>query len=266
MLSELVDVFRDTFLWRFTFSPAFFSEGGSNQLCGMMASAQAGFSRSIANFTLPRHSTSGGRTETTMVRKRTALESRIKKAHLTAVRKHGLKLPPSEHGYHFSEFLSHPEGVESALNVKVAKSFHVLDDCTYRLVLPQIRLLSFDAFPVMDLRTTTTAENFTVEMLSFKFRGAEALESENDHLIGLLWSRIMWHTKGSESYLELKMELDMIMELVKLPFSLLPPAAVEIPGNMIVQAVVDNLTKELLENVAQDYGQWYKQQKLQERA
>ncbi|CAN1234355.1 hypothetical protein LINPERPRIM_LOCUS4193 [Linum perenne] len=218
----------------------------------------------------PRSFTSGrGRTQTiTMAYKQSAAsESYTKKAHLSAVRKKRLMLPTtnnhSDHYHMMSEFLSLPEGVQSALNVKSADSFQVLDDSTYRLVLPKVRLFSFDARPVMDLRVTTTADEFTVEMLSFKFQGAEALESENDHLKGLMESRIIW----SESYLELKMQLDITMELVKLPFSLLPPAAVEIPGNLIMEAVVDNLTKELLENVVEDYEMWMrKQEKLRKGA
>ncbi|CAN1234356.1 hypothetical protein LINPERPRIM_LOCUS4193 [Linum perenne] len=213
----------------------------------------------------PRSFTSGrGRTQTiTMAyRQSAASESYTKKAHLSAVRKKRLKLPTANNHsdqYHMmSEFLSLPEGVQSALNVKSADSFQVLDDSTYRLILPKVRLLSFNACPVMDLRVTTTAHDFVVEMLSFRFQGAKALERENDHLKGLMVFRILWF----ESFLELKVQIDITVEMVKLPLSLMPPAAIEIPVNLIMEAVVDNLTKELLQNVVEDYELWMRKQEM----
>ncbi|CAN0892348.1 hypothetical protein LINGRAHAP2_LOCUS17482 [Linum grandiflorum] len=189
-----------------------------------------------SNYTATLDARIRGRTRTITAYKLQAAFSKpggSKKAHLSALRNKRLKLdhPFGNYNDTMSEFLSLPQGVESALNVKSVQSFQVLDDSTYRLVLPEVRLLSFDACPVMDLRVTTTAQDFTVEMLSFKFQGAKAMERQNDHIKGLMVSRIMWHSKGSESFLELKMQLDLTMELVELPFSLLPPPAFLIPGN-----------------------------------
>ncbi|CAN1176136.1 hypothetical protein LINPERHAP2_LOCUS32368 [Linum perenne] len=240
------------------------------------------FSRTAALAFTPHFTSGRGRTQTiTMAyRQSAASESYTKKAHLSAVRKKRLKLPTANNHsdqYHMmSEFLSLPEGVQSALNVKSADSFQVLDDSTYRLILSKVRLLSFDACPVMDLRVTTTAHDFVVEMLSFRvsvsvlvisylFQGAKALERENDHLKGLMVFRILWF----ESFLELKVQIDITVEvdrsalsMVKLPLSLMPPAAIEIPVNLIMAAVVDNLTKELLQNVVEDYELWMSKQEM----
>ncbi|PON65329.1 hypothetical protein TorRG33x02_270950 [Trema orientale] len=96
-------------------------------------------------------------------------EPQTKKTNLSAVRKERIQLPTyGTNKFHISEVLSHPSAIEALLNTNVLKSFHCLGTNTCRSTLQRVRLLNFEVAPVLDLRVTTTNEDCTVEMLSFK--------------------------------------------------------------------------------------------------
>ncbi|XP_043713988.1 uncharacterized protein LOC122662423 isoform X2 [Telopea speciosissima] len=187
-----------------------------------------------------------------------------KKANLSARRKESIKLPNyvDGHGriYPISEFLSHPSGVEAILNTRALQSFESVDLKTYRCSLPKIQLLKFEVAPVLDLRVTATNEDCTVEMLSCKFQGSEAVERQNDHFSAFMINHIKWDANGSEPSLDVDVKLNLTLEINTLPFTLLPISAVENPGNLIMQTLVDKLVPMLLEQLLQDYEKWVQEQ------
>ncbi|XP_042491233.1 uncharacterized protein LOC122071032 [Macadamia integrifolia] len=166
-------------------------------------------------------------------------EPTTKKANLSARRKKSIKLPNyvDDHGriYPISEFLSHPSGVEAILNTRALQSFESLDSKTYRCSLPKIQLLKFEVAPVLDLRVTATGEDCIVEMLSCKVTLSSFHFSY--YCILLLCAQI--NTR---------------------PFTLLPISAVENPGNLIMQTLVDKLVPMLLEQLVEDYEKWVQEQ------
>ncbi|KAJ4963333.1 hypothetical protein NE237_023272 [Protea cynaroides] len=168
-------------------------------------------------------------------------EPTTKRANLSARRKESIKLPNyvDDHGriYPISEFLSHPSGVEAILNTRAVQSFESLDSRTYRCTLPKIQFLKFEVAPVLDLQVTATNEDCTVEMLSCKFQGSEAVERQNDHFSASMINHIKWDAIGSEPSLDVDVELNITLEIYTRPFTLLPISAVENPGNLIMQAL-----------------------------
>ncbi|XP_050223417.1 uncharacterized protein LOC126673349 [Mercurialis annua] len=183
-----------------------------------------------------------------------------KKANLFAAKRERLQLPSSDDGYRISEFLSHPYGIEAMLNTKTMDYFEPIDAKTYRCFLPKVQLLNFEAAPVLDLRVTPTQEDCTVEMLSCKLQGSEIMERQNEYFSALMMNRVTWNTTDSEPFLEADMKLKATLEIYTAPFTLLPISAVEGPGNLMMQALVDRLIKLLLQQLLQDYYKWENQQ------
>ncbi|CAN1262044.1 hypothetical protein LINPERPRIM_LOCUS11130 [Linum perenne] len=159
-----------------------------------------------------------------------------KKANLSAARKERVKLDPDSHpnggGYEISDFLSHSSGIQAILNTKALQSFQALDANTYRCLLPKIKLLNFEAAPVLDLRVTPTHEDCTIEMLSCKLQGSEVIEDQNDRFSAFMVNRMTWDTDNLEPFLEVDVKLNLTLEIYTQPFLLLPTSAVEGPGNL----------------------------------
>ncbi|KAH6804486.1 DUF1997 family protein [Perilla frutescens var. frutescens] len=192
--------------------------------------------------------------------------SNAKRANLSARKKERIKLPNYGEGvggngvYHISEFFCHPSGIEAILNTRALQSYHPLDSNLYRCVLPQIQLLSFRVAPVLDLQVTPTSEDCVVEMLSCKFEGSEAVERQNESFSASMRNHIKWDTVDAEHVLDVDVELNIILEIRTQPFTLLPISAVESPGNLVMQTLVDQLVPLLAQQLLQDYKKWIFQQ------
>ncbi|KAL3645836.1 hypothetical protein CASFOL_011016 [Castilleja foliolosa] len=187
-------------------------------------------------------------------------ESKAKRANLCATRKERVKLPSYGHGensiYHISQFLSHPSGIESILNTRALQSYQSLDSNFYRCTIPQVKLLGFAVAPILDLLVTSTTEDCVVEMLSCKFEGSEVVERQNEHFSASMRNHMKWETIGAESFLVVDVRLNLILEIYTQPFALLPVSAVERPGNIMMQALVDRLVPLLVQQLLQDYEDW----------
>ncbi|CAD5167593.1 unnamed protein product, partial [Musa acuminata subsp. malaccensis] len=166
-----------------------------------------------------------------------------RKANLWAKRKEMVKLPEYSDGsgrvFPVSEFLSHPTGVEALLNTRALQRFEPLDSNTYRCTLHKIQFLKFEVAPVLDLRVTRTDEDCTVEMLSCRFEGSKAVEKQNQLFSAFMKNYIKWEAKNSEPCLIVDVNLRVTLEVYTKPFSLLPLSAVEKPGNLLMQGLLD---------------------------
>ncbi|KAL5558288.1 hypothetical protein UlMin_034499 [Ulmus minor] len=193
------------------------------------------------------------------------LESHTKKANLSATRKERVQLPnygDDFEKFHISEFLSHPSAIETLLNTKAMKSFHSLATNTYRCTLQNVKLLNFEVAPIVDLRVIPSNEDCTVEMLSCKFEGSKIMERQNKHFSAFMRNHMTWDTSDSESFLEVDVKLNLKLEIYTRPFTMLPVSAVERPGNLMLQALVDRLVPLLVQQLLQDYGKWVERQQL----
>ncbi|KAJ4822122.1 hypothetical protein Tsubulata_036873 [Turnera subulata] len=226
---------------------------------------------------------------TTTTRKRIAVLKLVrnsnKTANLYAAKKERVKLPAHENDYRISEFLNHPLGIQAMLNTSSLQSFQSLNANTYRCVLPKLRLLSFEAVPVLDLRVTPTDTDCTVEMLSCKFQGSEIVESQNDHFSGTKGSSnfkafminyMTWNTNDSDPFLEVDVKLNLTLEGRKhdLTYKNLamgtsvhwgPSKAISSRKHgkrMMMQALVDRLVPVLVEQLMGDYTKWVSQQRF----
>lgn len=195
----------------------------------------------------------------------TSSDSNAKKANLFASKKERIKLPTYDDGlgdkkYHISEFLSHPCGIAAVLNTRALQSFQSLDPNTYRCALPKLQFLNFEAAPLLDLRVTSTDEDCLVEMLSCKFEGSEVVEEQNNHFSAFMINHMTWGGDDAESFLKVDVKLNLTLEIYTLPFTMLPTSAVEGPGNLMMQALVDKLVPLLLQQMMQDYDEWVQKQ------
>ncbi|PIN15332.1 hypothetical protein CDL12_12032 [Handroanthus impetiginosus] len=179
-------------------------------------------------------------------------DSDAKRANLSARKKERIKLPNYGDGvggnpiYHISEFFSHPSGVEAILNTRALQTYESLDSNLYRCILPQIQLLNFKVAPVLDLQVTPTSEDCVVELLSCKFEGSEVVKRQNEHFSASMRNRIKWDTINAEPFLDVDVTLNVVLEIYTQPFSLLPVSAVEGPGNIVMQALMDQFVPLLL--------------------
>ncbi|XP_055820787.1 uncharacterized protein LOC129889499 isoform X2 [Solanum dulcamara] len=191
--------------------------------------------------------------------------SDAKRANLSARKKDRIKLPKHDgigdgnKSLHISEFLSHKSGVEAMLNKRALQSFESIDSNMYRCTLPQVQLLNFEVAPVLTLKVNPTSEDCTVEMLSCKFEGSDLVEQQNDHFSASMVNRITWETVESQPFLDVDVKLNISLEIYTMPFTMLPTSAVESPGNIMMQALVDRLVPLLLQQLLQDYGNWVRQ-------
>ncbi|CAN4076469.1 unnamed protein product [Withania somnifera] len=189
----------------------------------------------------------------------------VKRANLSARKKERIELPKHDgiggdnKSLHISEFLSHKSGIEAMLNKRALQSFESIDSNMYRCTLPQVQLLNFEVAPVLILQVNPTSENCTVEMLSCKFEGSDLVEQQNDHFAASMVNHITWETVGSQPFLNVDVKLNISLEIYTLPFTMLPASAVESPGNIMMQALVDRLVPLLLQQLLQDYDNWVQQ-------
>ncbi|XP_077222477.1 DUF1997 family protein, putative (DUF1997) isoform X2 [Tasmannia lanceolata] len=204
------------------------------------------------------------RTGAMQISKAESQESTSKKANLFAERKKIIKLPNYSDGcgrvYPFKEFLSHPLGMESILNTRALQSFQSLDSNTYRCTLPKLQFLSFEVSPVLVLRVTTTSEDCTVEMLSCKFEGSKVFERQSENFSALMRNHITWDVTGHEPCLAVDVKLYVTLEVFTRPFTLLPISAIETPGNLAIQGLVDRLVQLFVQQLYEDYEKWVQEQ------
>ncbi|KAJ0965542.1 hypothetical protein J5N97_026680 [Dioscorea zingiberensis] len=189
-------------------------------------------------------------------------ESGGRRANLVAQRKERIRLPgeSKEPALSMAQFLRHPSGVEAILNTRALRCFQPLDSNTYRCTLHQLRFLRFLVSPVIDLRVTPTSRDCTVELLSCKFEGSKALEQQNQLFSAVMKNYITWDENSSDPCLDVDVSLKVTLEVYTKPFSLLPISAVEKPGNLIMQGLLDRLTPLLAEQLLNDYQAWLKEQ------
>ncbi|XP_051137352.1 uncharacterized protein LOC127255709 [Andrographis paniculata] len=112
----------------------------------------------------------------------------------------------------------------------------------------------------MDLQVIPTSEDCTVEMLSCKFEGSEVVEQQNKYFSAFMRNRIKWECTEAEQFLDLDVKLNVVLEIYTMPFALLPVSAVEGPGNIVMQALLDQLVPLLVQQLLQDYEEWIQQQ------
>ncbi|KAG9450148.1 hypothetical protein H6P81_010113 [Aristolochia fimbriata] len=191
-------------------------------------------------------------------------EAKSKRANLYAEQKQKITLPnySSSSGkvYSFQEFLSHPLGIESLLNTRALQCFEYLDSNTYRCTLPKVKFLKFEVSPILVLRVTPANEYCMVEMLSCKFEGSESLERQNDYFTAFMTNCISWDASSSELSLDVDVKLNVTLEVHTLPFTLLPISAIETPGNLAVQRLVDSMIQLLVQHLCEDYDRWVQEQ------
>lgn len=201
------------------------------------------------------------------VTKDDSTKSNVKKALLSAKKKERIKLPNYDDArdgqmYHISKFLSHPTGVEAILNVNALQSYVSIDNNTYRCKIPPIQLLNFEVAPVLGLQVNPTNEGCIVELLSCQFEGSEIVESQNKHFSATMENIITWEESGSESFLDVDVKLSISLEIYSRPFTLLPVSAVEGPGNLVMQALLDRLVPIFIDKLLQDYDIWVQKQRM----
>ncbi|KAI4962603.1 hypothetical protein ZWY2020_028757 [Hordeum vulgare] len=163
-----------------------------------------------------------------------------RRARLSARRRESIRLLdalPDQGG--IGEFLRHPAGVESLLNTRALQSFAPVEsesDGTFRCTLHPMGFLGFQVAPVLDLRVTPTRDDCTVEMLSCRFEVRTPSSST------VMTNRITWGDNGDEEpCLDIDVNLEVTLEVYTKPFSLLPLSAVEKPGNLLMQGLLDRL-------------------------
>ncbi|KAJ8773345.1 hypothetical protein K2173_028522 [Erythroxylum novogranatense] len=183
-----------------------------------------------------------------------------KQAHLFARKRERVKLPPSDDTYRLSEFLRHPYGIQSVLNTNSFQSFQSLDANTYRCIMPKLQLLNFETVPVLELRVTPTSEDCIVEMLSCQFRYLEPADRKDDDILASLKNHITWNTSDIEQFVEIDLMLSLTLEVDTIPFVLLPISTVEVPGNLLMQTLVDRAVPVFQRQLIQNYNKWARQQ------
>ncbi|XP_039120217.1 uncharacterized protein LOC120256620 [Dioscorea cayenensis subsp. rotundata] len=185
-----------------------------------------------------------------------------RKAKLVARRKERIRLPgkSKEPALSMAQFLRHPSGVEAILNSRALHCFQPLDSRTYRCTLHQLQFLSFHVSPVIDLRVTPTSHDCTVEMLSCKFEGSKAFEQQNQLFSAFMKNYMTWDENCPEPCLDVDVSLNVALEVYTKPFSLLPISAVEKPGNLLMQGLLDRLTPLLAKQLLEDYHTWIEEQ------
>ncbi|KAL5232103.1 hypothetical protein ABZP36_030879 [Zizania latifolia] len=164
------------------------------------------------------------------------------------------------------EFLRQPAGVQSLLNTRALQSFVPVESepNTFRCTLHPIGFLGFQVAPVLDLRVTPTCTDCTVEMLSCRFEGSGSVEQQNELFSAFMSNRITWRDDGEEPFLDIDVNLDITLEVYTKPFSLLPLSAVEKPGNLMMQGLLDRLVPLLGEQLLRDYHHWVQVQLQQQ--
>ncbi|XP_010447621.1 PREDICTED: uncharacterized protein LOC104730187 isoform X2 [Camelina sativa] len=195
--------------------------------------------------------------------KRALVISNSKKANLSASSKQRINLQINEEKeLTFTEFLKHPSGMEAVINAKALQSYHLVEDSddTYRCTLPKVQLMSYEVYPVLILRVTPTQEDCTVELLSCKVEGSELLESQSERFSANMTNCMTWNMEDPDPFLEVDVRLNVTLEISTRPFTMLPVSAVEAPGNLVMQTLVDTLVPLMLQQLLKDYDEWIQKQ------
>ncbi|KAM0856978.1 hypothetical protein ACQ4PT_048760 [Festuca glaucescens] len=80
-------------------------------------------------------------------------------------------------------------------------------------------------------------------------------------LAAVMRNHITWGDNGEqEPCLDIDVNLEVTLEVYTKPFSLLPLSAVEKPGNLLMQGLLDRLVPLLAEQLLKDYHSWVQQQ------
>ncbi|CAO2173388.1 unnamed protein product [Urochloa humidicola] len=190
--------------------------------------------------------------------------ARGRRARLSARRRERVRLPDGVSGGDVGAFLRHPDAVESLLNTGALESFAPAaagaGHGTFTCALRRVGFLGFEVAPVLDLRVAPTSTDCTIEMLSCRFEGSESIELQNELFTAFMSNRITWSDDGEESYIDIDVNLEVTLEVYTKPFSMLPLSAVEKPGNLLMQGLLDRLVPMLGEQLLRDYYSWVQQQ------
>lgn len=184
-----------------------------------------------------------------------------RRARLSARRRERVPLPDGVSGGAVGEFLRHPDGVESLLNTGALESFAPAGSGpgTFTCALRPVGFLGFEVAPVLELRVAPTDTDCTIEMLSCRFEGSESVEQQNDLFSAFMSNHITWSDSGEEHCLDIDVNLEVTLEVYTKPFSMLPLSAVEKPGNLLMQGLLDRLVPMLGEQLLRDYNSWAQQ-------
>lgn len=135
---------------------------------------------------------------------------------------------------------------------------------TFTCALRRVGLLGFEVAPVLDLRVAPTSTDCTIEMLSCRFEGSEVLEQQNELFSAFMSNHITWSDDAEEPCLDIHVKLEVTLEVYTKPFSMLPLSAVEKPGNLLMQGLLDRLVPVLGEQLLRDYHSWAQAQAQQQ--
>ncbi|CAH2077397.1 unnamed protein product [Thlaspi arvense] len=86
--------------------------------------------------------------------------------------------------------------------------------------------------------------------------GSELLENQSERFSAIMTNCMTWNIEGPEPFLE----VDVRLKISTRPFTMLPVAAVEAPGNLVMQTLVDTLVPLLLQQLLKDYDEWIQKQ------
>jgi len=205
--------------------------------------------------------TSAGREE------KVVIAASQRRANLSVRKKERVPLPtlsdPTGMPQHLSVFLQQPAGTQSMLNTKALQKCEYLGDDVFRCFLPKLTLLNFEVAPIVDLFVAASDIDCQVEMRSCMFSGSKAVEDQNDRFSASLRNHLTWqYTSEGDQVLDLDTELKVSLEVYTVPFTMLPLSAVEVPGNAIMQAMLDRLIPLFLDHLFVDYKKWVDEEAL----
>ncbi|XP_024520635.1 uncharacterized protein LOC9635069 isoform X1 [Selaginella moellendorffii] len=186
-----------------------------------------------------------------------AADGKVRNAKLAAKR---CLTVPFQDSSRLNQFLSEPAGMQILINTNALQSYQKLDDTTYRCCLPKLDILKFEVAPIVDLSIDVKDDECLVKLLSCKFEGSELVEKQNQHFSASMINHLTW---GLEKQLNVNVELNVSLEVYTLPFTLLPLQAVETPGSIVLQAMVDRLVPIFLDQLFDGYRKWCLQEVLQ---
>ncbi|GBG60597.1 hypothetical protein CBR_g8618 [Chara braunii] len=159
--------------------------------------------------------------------------------------------------YALSSFLRQPAGRESMLNARALRKIEPLEDDLYRCYLGTTEFFGIAVTPVIDLQVTVADSDCLVEMLSCRFEGSNQVHEINRRFSASLSNRLHWEPMGSRQLLlKNDVNLSVSLEVFTLPFTMLPISAVEVPGNTLLQALLERLVPLFLQQLKDDYTAW----------
>ncbi|XP_024401917.1 uncharacterized protein [Physcomitrium patens] len=170
---------------------------------------------------------------------------------------------PSGVSHHLSSFLQQPAGTQSMLNTRALMRYEYVGDDVYRCYLPKVTLLNFEVAPIVDLFVAASDVDCRVDMRQCSFTGSKAIQDQNERFSASLKNHLTWHdTPEGDQVLNLETELSVSLEVYTVPFTMLPLSAVEVPGNAIMQTMLDQLIPLFLDSLFSDYKRWVDEEAL----